>query len=113
MNYPTRVLFAMVAAAATFSIVWLYANRIDLPLLLSEGAFFIALICFHPDRQIALVLLIIGVASVFAGIFGSMSWPRHSSLMEAILLDPSISMICRGRTSAGYAFLICGAGSYL
>ena len=113
MNYPARVLFALVVAAATFAITWLCTNRIDFALLLSEGVFFTALIRFDHDRQIAVVLLILGAVYALAGISVAMLWSRHPSLMQAILLDPSISMIVRGHIIAGCAFLICGTGSYL
>lgn len=113
MNSSARVLLALVAASATFAIAWLYTNRIDFPLLLSEGIFFTALIRFDHDRQIAVVLLVLGAVYALAGISVAMLWSRHPSLMQAIFLDPSISMIVRGHIIAGCAFLICGTGSYL
>ncbi|MBO9664590.1 hypothetical protein [Dokdonella sp.] len=106
----SRVLLASLVAAAVFAIAQLLEFGNDFPWLLAESAFLLTFIRFHRDREVALGLLVIGLYLFGSGIRAGFLAPH--SLAAVMSLDPSTPLKWRSATTAGYAFLLCSAGSY-
>jgi len=100
-------LLVWVAVSALAS--WLGAKN---SFVLGGGASIVALVRFHPNWGVGLVLLLVGLPSAISGFVCSLFWPSHS-VAEILLLDSSISVIFTGSLATGYGFFVCGAVSII
>jgi len=103
---------------ATASLVWVlvaaiaYAAGAQNYFVLGQLASVVAFVRFHPNWQLGIVLAILGLPPAIAGFTNSLYWPAHT-VSQALLLDHSIAVIFSGALASGYAFFLCGVGSFL
>ena len=115
LNYADRAIkirwfiSLLVWAAVSTTASWLGAKNY---FVLGGGAFIVALVRFHPNWGMGVVLLLVGLPSAISGFLCSLFWPSHS-IAEILLLDSSISVYFTGSLATGYGFFVCGAISII
>jgi hypothetical protein len=103
---------------AVASLVWVSVSAIAYALgaqnyfLLGQLASVVAFVRFHPNWQLGIAMVGVGLPLAIAGFVNSLYWPSHS-ISEVLLLNHSIGAIFGGALASGYAFFLCGALSFL